>query len=79
VSTSPTLDALLAPCDRFVIVDHQYETPDGATRRTKGARCFTPDGGNPVGIVGEERVLRGLLTRQSLREDPGLGESAVAL
>jgi hypothetical protein len=79
VSTSPTLDALLAACDRFVIVDYHFEQTDGATRRTKAARCFTPDGGNPVGIVGEERVLRRFVKRHGLREDLSLGESAVAL
>lgn len=78
MSTSPKLDEALAPCDRFVIVDYPCEQPDGTTYTAKAARCFTPDGDNPIGIVGNERFLRGFLKRHGLREDPSLHEAAVA-
>jgi hypothetical protein len=78
VSTSPTLDAALVPCDRFVIVDCTYERPDGTTYTTKAARCYTPDGTNLIGIVGNERFLRGFLKRHGLREEPSLLDVAVA-
>lgn len=70
---------MLAPCDRFAIVPHAYECADGSIRFTLAARCFTPEGENPVGFIdARENVLRRIVRSYGLVEDAALGESGVS-